>query len=185
MVKVNLINPCTLVIARIPIQGCDSPTYTPYMHLTTGDLVDDFTAITDKDLLYHFSEDHGHWRVVFFFPRPSGTHCQMQARRYQALSPEFQSLNVKILGVSSDTRPQHKVFRYVCQLDFALLSDADYKLSEQFGVLEELEPGDDVCRPRRETFLIAPSNRVVHHWTEVNPDTDAERVLSAVRYYLG
>nr|WP_256566000.1 redoxin domain-containing protein [Deinococcus sp. QL22] len=88
------------------------------MSLTTGDLVPDFTAQTDQDRPYQFAQNSSGWRVIFFFPRANTTHCQMQARRYQALSGEFAAHGVSVLGISSDTRKQQLIFRDICKVDF-------------------------------------------------------------------
>ncbi|ANE44187.1 peroxiredoxin [Deinococcus puniceus] len=151
------------------------------MSLTTGDLVSDFTAQTDQDRPYQFAQHSGSWRVLFFFPRANTTHCQMQARRYQALSGEFAARGVSLLGVSSDTRKQQLMFRDICKVDFPLISDTDHAVSRQFGVLDTLVPGEEVQVARRETFLIDPQGRIAQHWQGVDPATDAAMVLEEVK----
>lgn len=151
------------------------------MSLTTGDLVPDFTAQTDQDRLYRFTQNSGGWRVIFFFPRANTTHCQMQARRYQALSSEFAAHGVALTGVSSDTRKQQLMFRDICKVDFPLLSDTDHTVSRHFGVLDDLMPGEEVQTARRETFLIDPQGRIAQHWNAVDPATDAATVLEEVK----
>ncbi len=151
------------------------------MSLTTGDLVSDFTAQTDQDRPYRFAQNSGGWRVIFFFPRANTTHCQMQARRYQALSSEFAARGVSLSGVSSDTRKQQLMFRDICKVDFPLISDTDHAVSRQFGVLDELVPSEDVQVARRETFLIDPQGRIAQHWQSVDPATDAATVLEEVK----
>ncbi|MFB9993667.1 peroxiredoxin [Deinococcus oregonensis] len=151
------------------------------MSLTTGDLVSDFTAQTDQDRPYRFSQNSGGWRVIFFFPRANTTHCQMQARRYQALSSEFEAHGVSLLGVSSDTRQQQLMFRDICKVSFPLISDTDHTVSRKLGVLDDLMPGEDVQMARRETFLIDPPGRIAQHWQGVDPATDAEIVLEQVK----
>jgi peroxiredoxin Q/BCP len=151
------------------------------MSLTTGDLVRDFSAQTDQDRPYQFTQSGGGWRVIFFFPRANTTHCQMQARRYQALSGEFAAHGVSLLGVSSDTRKQQSVFRDICKVDFPLIPDTVHSVSRHFGVLDDLLPGEDVQMARRETFLIDPQGRITHHWQGVDPATDAAEVLEEVK----
>ncbi|WP_019010242.1 peroxiredoxin [Deinococcus aquatilis] len=151
------------------------------MSLTTGDLVPDFTAQTDQDRPYRFTQNSGGWRVIFFFPRANTTHCQMQARRYQALSGEFAAHGITLSGVSSDTRKQQLVFRDICKVDFPLISDTDHTVSRLFGVLDDLLPGEEVQMARRETFLIDPQGRIAQHWNGVDPATDAATVLEEVK----
>lgn len=127
----------------------------------------------------------GSWLVLFFFPRASTTHCQLQARRFEALVPEFRALNARILGVSSDARSQQMAFRNLCQLSFSLIPDTNHQLSERYGVLDEPFPGEETRPARRETFLISPEGRVVRHWTEVVPKTHAAEVLEELRKVTG
>ncbi|UBV41665.1 peroxiredoxin [Deinococcus taeanensis] len=155
------------------------------MSLTVGDKVEAFTATTDQGARYDSGQDSGTWRVVFFFPHAAASHCQLQARRYQAHHPEFAQAGVKVLGVSSNTRKQQLVFRDVCQVSFPLITDEQHRLSTQFGVLDDPLPELSFRPARRETFLIGPDDVIVQHWQNVNPETDASTVLEEVRRHLG
>ncbi|GGR02973.1 hypothetical protein GCM10008957_14750 [Deinococcus ruber] len=109
----------------------------------------------------------------------------MESRRFQTLLPEFEHLGVQVIGVSVDTTEQQQYFRDFCVLKFPLISDAAYKLSRQYGVLETLEvEGENVTFARRETFLISPHGQVQYHWTDVDPDTHAATVLAELRQQL-
>lgn len=124
----------------------------------------------------------GTWVVLFFFPRAHTTHCQMQARRFQALAPEFGALGVNLVGVSSDTTNEHMRFRDVCRLSFPLIADETERIGAAYGVLEDaVVDGEHNRRLKRHTYLIDPRGRVAQIWTDVDPNTHAEQVLAAVR----
>lgn len=155
---------------------------TPGMRLVQiGDPAPDFTARDHEGRAVSLSRWQGRWVVLFFFPRAAATHCQMQARRFQALSPEFQAAGAHIVGVSSDTRQRQTEFRGLCDLSFPLISDRTGDLSRLYGVLDGLEPGEEVPLARRETFLISPEGRVAHRWRGVVPHTHAAEVLGQLR----
>ena len=122
---------------------------------------------------------------MFFFPRGNHPHCVMESRRFQALLPEFEHLGVMVIGVSVDSAEQQQYFRNFCVLSFPLICDASHRVSRSFGVLDSVEIGGEmVTYARRETFLIGPDQRVVQHWTAVDPDSHAAAVLNAVRGLL-
>ncbi len=148
--------------------------------LQTGDLAPDFTATDEGGRPVSPSRWRGRWVVLFFFPRAAATHCQMQARRFQALFPEFQAAGAHVVGVSSDTRQRQTEFRGLCDLSFPLLSDRHGQISRLYGVLDAPEPGEEVALARRETFLISPEGRVAHRWREVVPNVHAAEVLQTL-----
>ncbi len=152
------------------------------MILQPGDQVPDVSALSDDGKQVQLSAWRGQPVVLFFFPNAAATHCQMQARRFQGLIEEFESLNVQLLGISVDSRAQHTTFRGMCKLSFPLLADTDYRLSEQFGVLTETDDGA-VKYARRVTFLIDPQGRVLERWDDVNPNTNAGEVLAALQVH--
>ncbi|WP_221090748.1 peroxiredoxin [Deinococcus aquaedulcis] len=152
------------------------------MSLSIGDRVPELTAVQDNGRPY--TATPGRWRVLFFFPKTATTHCQLQARRYQALVDAYQALGVDVVGINGDPKQDQAKFRDLCKLDYPLITDRDQTISAAFGVLDEPWPGEDVRRARRETFLVAPDGVVTDHWTEVSPGEDAATVLARVRERL-
>ncbi|ULH13857.1 peroxiredoxin (plasmid) [Deinococcus sp. KNUC1210] len=154
------------------------------MALKIGDPAPPFLPFITSRRPPETSSDEG-WTVLFFFPRGNHPHCVMESRRFQTLLPEFEQLGVQVIGVSVDNTEQQQYFRDFCVLKFPLISDAAYKLSQQYGVLETLEvEGENVTFARRETFLIGPEGHVQYHWTDVDPDTHASTVLADLRQRL-
>ncbi|MFC4636719.1 peroxiredoxin [Deinococcus hohokamensis] len=149
------------------------------MALHEGDRVPPFTATQDNGQPY--VPQSGRWQVLFFFPKAATTHCQLQARRYQAVAADFRELGVDVVGINSDPRREQVSFRELCVLDYPLLADEGHVLTEMFGVMDDPWPGEQVRRARRETFLVDPQGVIVRHWTNVDPGTDATTVLEDVR----
>lgn len=124
----------------------------------------------------------GGWRVLFFFPRIQTVHCEMQARRFEALMKDFQALGVSIAGVSTDPDRTHTSFLSVCRLSYPLVSDAEGSVAAAFGVLEDdLVEDEKTLRAQRRTFLLDPAGKVVKRYDEVDPNTHAADVLSDVK----
>jgi len=148
------------------------------MPLTAGDIAPD----TNGFLTRAHPREGGHWTVLYFYPQGNNPHCVMQSRRYQALKSEFDRLGVQLHAVSVDTEEEQRSFRSLCALDFPITSDAGHHISRAYGVLETQEyEGRPVTYARRETFLIDPYGHIQHHWTNVDPNTNAAEVLEHVR----
>ena len=146
-----------------------------------GEQVPDFSARSDDGAAVTLSAWRGRWVVLFFFPSAATTHCQMQARRFQALAPAFAQLGGQLLGVSVDSRRQHTVFRDVCRLSFPLVSDARHAISARFGLLER---EGQLSYARRTTYLIDPAGQLAQRWDDVSPNTNAAEVLDELRSRL-
>ncbi|MFW8628130.1 peroxiredoxin [Deinococcus sp. ME38] len=149
------------------------------MALSTGDHVPPFTVRQDDNQTFHFTP--GQWTVLFFFPKTATTHCQLQARQYQAHLPAFSELGASVIGVNGDPKRDQVRFRDLCRLDYPILNDRTQALSREFDLLDDVWPGETVQRPRRETFLIDPTGVIRHHWKDVNPGQDALSVLESLR----
>lgn len=148
------------------------------MTVSTGDLAPDFMAVQDRGGRLQLSSFRGKSVLLFFFPRASTSYCQMQARRFQALLPEFQRRGVQIIGVSSDTAQQQTIFRDSCQIDYPLITDVDHRVATLYGVLEPaIVEQESNLRARRESFLIDAQGRVVRHYTQVDANTHAAEVM--------
>ncbi|OWL95454.1 hypothetical protein CBQ26_11885 [Deinococcus indicus] len=153
------------------------------MALSTGDHVPPFTARQDDNQTFHFTP--GQWTVLFFFPKTATTHCQLQARQYQAHLPAFSGLGASVIGVNGDPRRDQVRFRDLCRLDYPILNDRTQALSREFDLLDDVWSGETVQRPRRETFLIDPTGVIRHHWKNVTPGQDAPSVLDTLRVLKG
>ena len=153
--------------------------------LNIGELAPEFTAHQDRGGTFRLTEHQGGWVLLFFFPRASTSYCQMQARRFQALQPDYSRLGVQVVGISSDTAQQQTVFRDSCQLDFPLITDTDHRVGTRYGVMEtERVDGEAALRARRESFLIDPQGRLVRHYTEVAANTHAAEVLADLQHLI-
>lgn len=80
-----------------------------------------------------------------------------------------------MLGVSVDSVDSHKEFCAKQGLQFRLLSDADHKVSEMYGSLNNL----GVLKfSKRHTFVIDPQGKIAQVYTSVNPGNHSSEVLA-------
>lgn len=83
-----------------------------------------------------------------------------------------------ILGISADSPQTQKKFQDKYHLPYTLLSDADKKICEAYGVIKEKNMyGKKVKGIARTTFVIDPEGKIAHVFNNVKADGHAEEVL--------
>lgn len=127
--------------------------------------------------------DHaGHWLVLYFYPKDSTPGCTTEGNEFSALIPKFAKLDATVLGVSRDSVRSHQAFCDKQGFRFELVSDADEKLCNAFGVIKEKQLyGRKYIGIERSTFLIGPDQRVAQAWRGVKVAGHAYAVLDALK----
>ena len=83
-----------------------------------------------------------------------------------------------MLGVSPDTVQAQKKFADKFDLPFTLVADADKKICNAYGVIQEKNMyGKKVMGVARTTFIIGPEGKIKHIFSKVKPEGHAEQVL--------
>lgn len=124
----------------------------------------------------------GEWLVLFFYPLDFTFIWPTEIRSFSERYDEFEKLNAKVLGVSTDSEHSHKAWINgdLGKLNFPLGSDKTRKTAEDYGVLIE-EEGIAL----RGLFIIDPEGTVqysVVHNNDVGRSTDEVlRVLKAIQ----
>jgi peroxiredoxin len=128
--------------------------------------------------------------VCFFYPytgRPGhpdppgwddipGAHGSTpQALAFSKRCAEFQNLNVKIFGISSQTPEWQDEFVSRNSLAYLLLSDAEMKLADHFRV-ERFRAGD--CGYFKRTTFIINDGAIELQRNNVDPHLDADQCLA-------
>jgi len=75
--------------------------------------------------------------VVYFYPAAGTSGCTKQACAIRDDWNKFEENGIKVFGISTDTKEEIKKFIDDYNLNFPLLSDADKKVTEEYGVLKE------------------------------------------------
>ena len=82
------------------------------------------------------------------------------------------------MGISADTPQTQKKFESKYDLPYTLLSDADKKVAEAYGVLKEKNMyGKKVKGIARTTFVIDGEGKIAHVFDQVKAEGHAEEVL--------
>lgn len=120
--------------------------------------------------------------VLFFYPRDDTSGCTKENEAFTALKPEFETLGVKLYGVSKDSMASHEKFMAKKALTVPLISDESSDMCEAYGVWKEKKMyGKTFMGIERSTFLIDADGRIAREWRKVKVPGHAEEVLEAAR----
>ena len=93
------------------------------MSINVGDIAPDFEGTTDSGEKIKFSEVTGKGNVVlYFYPKDETPGCTAEACAFRDEWEEFEKMNAKVIGISSDSPESHKKFKEHRKLPFMLIS---------------------------------------------------------------
>ena len=125
------------------------------MKLKTGDKAPDFTLQDAFGKSYKLSSYKGKSPViVYFYPKAGTSGCTKEACGIRDDWSKFEQNNIPVLGISTDDKPAIKKFIDDYKLNFPLLSDANRKVSKEYGVVGML--GYD----KRVTFIVDKNSKI-------------------------
>jgi len=141
-------------------------------------LAPDFTLPDPDGQEHSLSQYRGQWVLLYFYPKDDTPGCTKEACSIRDAFPNFQALNIMVLGVSVDSVESHKKFAEKYKLPFTLLSDEHKKVVSHYGVWGEKKfMGREHDGTIRSSFLIDPTGTIEKIYTDVKPEKHAEEVL--------
>ncbi len=143
-----------------------------------GQAAPEFALKSQDGSTVNLKDYRGKWVVLYFYPKDFTSGCTVEAHNFQRDEAQYQKLDAVILGVSLDSVDSHKQFCVKEGLNFKLLSDADRKVSTEYGTLTNLAV---VKYASRNTFLIDPQGKIAKVYTDVKPNTHSEQVLADLK----
>ena len=136
-----------------------------------------FKLTTNEGKQVSLDDFKGKWVVLYFYPKDFTSGCTLEARNFQKDLAKYEAANAVILGVSVDTAESHKEFCTKEGLNFKLLSDADAKVSEQYGSTMEYQ---GMKLSARNTFIVDPKGKIAKVFTGVKVGGHSDEVLAAL-----
>jgi len=119
--------------------------------------------------------------VLYFYPKDDTPGCTKEACSFRDERPKFDKKDAVILGVSFDDLESHKKFAGKYKLPFPLLSDADKKIAEAYGVYKEKSMyGRTYMGIERSTFVIDKDGKIAQVYRKVRVDGHSDEVLGAL-----
>jgi thioredoxin-dependent peroxiredoxin len=120
--------------------------------------------------------------VLFFYPRADTPGCTIEVCEFRDSYKKLQEAGAVLLGISPDEPKDQKKFEEKFNLPFTLLGDADKKVCNAFGVIQEKNMyGKKVMGVARTTFIIGADGKIKNIFYKVKPEGHAEEVLAYLK----
>ena len=142
------------------------------MALTIGDTAPDFEAETTEGRLSFHDWIGDSWAVLFSHPRDFTPVCRTELGYMAKIKPDFDSRNVKVIGLSVDPVDNHA--KWAADIEetqgtapnYPMIADTDFNVSKLYGMLPADVSGDPTARTPadnqtlRNVFVIGPDKKV-------------------------
>ncbi len=150
--------------------------------MNINDKAPDFTLQDENGKEVSLKDLKGKTVVLYFYPRADTPGCTVEACSFRDSFKQMQKTGAVLLGISPDTPKAQKKFLEKFRLPFSLLADADKKVADAFGVLQEKNMyGKKVMGIVRTTFIIDPNGKIRHIFPRVKPEGHGEQVLAYLK----
>ena len=142
------------------------------MALTIGDTAPDFEAqTTDGPIRFHDWIGDS-WAILFSHPRDFTPVCTTELGYMAKIQPDFESRNVKIIGLSVDPMDNHE--KWLADIEetqgarpnYPIIADPDFTVSKLYGMLPADVEGDPTSRTPaqnqtvRNVFVVGPDKTI-------------------------
>ncbi len=152
------------------------------MTVQEGEKAPDFSLPTNGEGSFSLSDQKGKALVLFFYPKDDTSGCTKEATEFSIRKPDFEALNISIIGMSPDPVKKHDKFIDKHNLDVALASDEEKTTLSAYGVwVEKSMYGRKYMGVERSTFLIDKDGTIVKAWRKVKVPGHVDAVLDAAR----
>jgi len=138
-----------------------------------------FTLLDQNGQKVKLSEHAGHKVLVYFYPKADTPGCTTQSCALRDVAAEVG--DTAIIGISPDQPERLAKFDTKYSLGFTLLSDADHKIAEKYGVWgEKKNYGKTYMGIIRSAFLIDEAGKLQEVWYKISPKDTPTRLLKAL-----
>ncbi len=152
------------------------------MALSAGDKAPAFSGPADGGGTISLKDFRGKKLVLYFYPKDMTPGCTTEAEGFRDALPAFKKAGTEIVGVSKDSVKRHDNFKAKHDLPFALLSDEDGIVCEDYGVWQlKKNYGREYMGIVRSTFLIDEKGRIAQVWDKVRVKGHVDAVLEAAQ----
>jgi peroxiredoxin Q/BCP len=148
---------------------------------SVGSKAPDFKLPDQNGDMHQLSLIPRSWVLLYFYPKDDTPGCTLEAQSLEELLPNFQGLDAKVFGISTDSIGSHKKFAEKYNLSFTLLADEDKKVVSLYGVWGNKKfMGKEYEGTMRTSFLINPEGKIEKIYENVKPEVHAAEVLADI-----
>lgn len=120
--------------------------------------------------------------VLYFYPKDNTPGCTTQACDMRDSMADLNALGVTVYGISGDSKQKHKNFIEKNNLNFDLLVDEDFKLSNELGVYGLKKAfGKEFNGITRTTFVIDKDSNILKRFDNVKPKEHKDELKSFLK----
>ncbi len=142
------------------------------MALTIGDTAPDFEAETTEGVINFHAWIGDSWAVLFSHPRNFTPVCTTELGYMASIHPDFESRNVKIIGLSVDPIENHEKWaKDIAETqgtapNYPIIADPEFKVAKAYGMLPADVSGDPTERTPadnqtvRNVFVVGPDKKI-------------------------
>ena len=152
------------------------------MELTEGKKAPTFSLPSDSGEKVSLTGFVGKFVVIYFYPKDMTPGCTQESCDFGASYKEIQKLGAVVLGVSRDSVASHERFKAKSKLPFALLSDADGKVCDKYGVWKEKSLyGRKFMGIERTTVIVGPDGKIAKIYPKVKVKGHVDEVIADLK----
>ena len=153
------------------------------LNIQEGKPAPDFTLSDQKGKMISLSNFKGKsWVVLYFYPKDDSPGCTKEACDFRDNLIQIQQLDATVLGISVDSVKSHKNFADKFNLNFSILSDSEYKVTRQYGVLTQFM---GMRLANRSTFIVDPEGIIQKIFPKVDPKDHAREIIAEMKKLKG
>jgi peroxiredoxin Q/BCP len=142
-----------------------------------GKSVKDF-SLPSTGGTFRLCDFRGSTVVLYFYPKDNTPGCTTEGLQFRDLHRKFTKAGAQVFGISRDSLKSHESFKAKMKFPFDLLSDAEEKACEQFGVMKMKSLyGRKYRGVERSTFVIDRNGALAREWRGVKVPGHAQEVL--------
>jgi peroxiredoxin len=118
--------------------------------------------------------------VVYFFPAAHTSGCNLEAHLFSEAIDDFKAQNATVIGVTAGNVEQLADFSKEtehCGGKFAVAADPGAKIAKQYDAILAQKPEWS----NRTSYVISQKGKIVHVYSDLNPNEHVKQTLDAVK----
>ena len=153
--------------------------------ISLNDRLPNFTLEATNLDMFSDTDLRGYWSIIFVYPKDNTSGCTRETKEFNEKYSEFESLGVRVFGLSKDTLASHISFSRKLNLQFSLISDPETQLIRNLGAWKEKSMyGKKYMGAERSTFLIDEHLSIKHIWRKVKVDGHVGEVFDKCKQLI-
>lgn len=145
--------------------------------LKIGDLFPKFELENQNGELITNEKIMGEKTILYFYPRDNTPTCTTEACDFRDNIQYFNDMKVKVYGISGDSKKKHENFIKKHHLNFDLLVDDEFKLSDAVGIYRLKKSfGKENMGIVRTTFVIDEAGYITNIIEKVKVKTQIDEL---------